>query len=109
MAGLTLLETMRSQRLSAENRAELARRLETARERLWAASPGGSAATAMCVSSAAVIEARMAAMGCPHCGGSYRLLEHTRPLPQLRKLDVECRRCSSARALWFALADRESN
>lgn len=103
---------VRSSRARHELRVEQARRLETARERLAEVRPGGSPATAMPVSSAAVIEPRaVTAMPCPHCGGQYRILEHTRPIAPLRRLDVECRHCGTARALWFRIVDatREPN
>ena len=61
------------------------------------------------VASAAVIEVRAAAMECPQCGGQYRLHEHTRPVPSLRRVDVACRRCGTPRTLWFRIEDREPN
>ena len=103
---------MRSSRTrpSDEERMEKTRRLEQAREQLASLRPGGSPATAMSVESAAVIEPRATlAMPCPHCGGQYRVLEHTRPIPSLRRLDVECRHCATPRALWFRISTREPN
>lgn len=103
---------VRSARSRDEQRVEHALRLEAARERLAEVRPGGSPATAMPVPSAAVIEPRaVAAMPCPHCGGQYRILEHTRPVAPLRRLDVECRHCGTPRALWFRIVDdvREPN
>lgn len=99
---------MRAPRFSPSRAAAVAR-LEEARERLWRTRPGGSPATAIPVTSAAVIEARVAAMTCPQCGGSYRLLEHTRPRSPLRQLDVMCRHCGVTRALWFALVPAQAN
>lgn len=86
-----------------------AQRVERARERLATLSPGGAQDRAIPVTSAAVIEVRTAAMACPHCGGSYRLLEHTRPVPTARRVDVECRRCGTPRTLWFRIVDRVLN
>lgn len=86
-----------------------ARQREQARERLAELSPGGSPQRAIAVASAAVIEVRAAAMGCPQCGGGYRLHEHTRPLPGVRRLDVACRRCSTPRALWFRIVEPALN
>jgi hypothetical protein len=80
---------------------------EQARERLAALSPGGSPQRAIAVASAAVIESRAAAMPCPQCGGLYRIHEHTRPLPGVRRVDVACRQCSTPRALWFRIVDHE--
>jgi hypothetical protein len=80
---------------------QLALHREQQRERLAGLLPGGSPDHAITVASAAVIEVRAAAMTCPHCDGQYRLHEHTRPVPGLRRLDVACRRCGTGRALWF--------
>jgi hypothetical protein len=93
----------------AEHRMHAARRRELARERLAALSPGGTPSRTIDVASAAVIEVRAAAMPCPHCGGLYRILEHTRPVPGVRRVDVACRRCSTPRALWFRIVEREPN
>jgi hypothetical protein len=82
---------------------------EQARERLAELSPGGSPQRAIAVASAAVIEVRAAAMACPQCGGLYRLHEHTRPLPGVRRLDVACRQCSTPRALWFRIVEPALN
>ncbi|MBS1120682.1 MAG: hypothetical protein H6Q90_2910 [Deltaproteobacteria bacterium] len=82
---------------------------ERAREQLAALRPGGSARWAIEVSSAAVIEPRAAAMACPHCGGQYRIHDHTRPHPGIRRVDVACRNCSTPRILWFRIAPREPN
>lgn len=91
--------------LDPEHRARVAQR----RERLAALSPGGSPERTIGVTSAAVIEVRAAAMACPQCGGLYRLLEHTRPVPGVRRVDVACRRCGVPRALWFRIIDAEPN
>ena len=100
---------MRSPPPSSQQLLERALRREHERERLVAALPAGSPATALRVASAAVIEAKVAAMTCPHCAGSYRLLEHTRPRAPLRQLDVVCRHCGIERTLWFALIPAEIN
>ena len=82
---------------------------EQAREQLAALSPGGSPGRAIAVASAAVIDGRAATMACPQCGGYYRIHDHTRPMPGLRCVDVACRQCSTRRALWFRIEDREPN
>lgn len=84
-------------------------RREQERERLAALSPGGSPSRAIAVTSAAVVETRTAALACPQCSGEYRILEHTRPVPGLRRVDVSCRHCSTPRALWFRLVEAETN
>ena len=90
-------------------RLQQAQRRELARERLAALLPGGSQDRTIDVTSAAVIEVRASAMACPHCSGTYRILEHTRPVPGVRRVDVECRRCGVPRALWFRIVDNEPN
>ena len=61
------------------------------------------------VTTTAVIEPRAMATPCPHCGGEYRILEHTRPRHGVRRVDVQCRHCSSPRTLWFRLVELEFN
>jgi hypothetical protein len=92
-----------------EHHVQAAQRLELARERLAALLPGGSQDRTIDVTSASVIEVRAAAMACPHCSGLYRILEHTRPVPGVRRVDVACRHCSTPRALWFRIVDHEPN
>jgi hypothetical protein len=79
------------------------------KERLAALSRGGSPHLPIRVASASVIEARAAALPCPRCGGEYRIHEHTRPVPALRRVDVACRHCSTPRTLWFTIAPYEPN
>jgi len=88
---------------------ERALRREHARELLATLEPGGSPSRPIEVASAAVIEPRAAAIPCPLCGGTYRIHEHTRPVPGLRKVDVGCRHCSTPRTLWFRLLPDEPN
>ncbi len=100
---------MAKSRVDLERRMEAAQRLEMAREQLVALLPGGSPDHAIDVTSAAVIEVRAAAMACPQCGGQYHILDHTRPMPGVRRVDVACRHCSTPRALWFRIREREPN
>ena len=87
---------------------ELALRREARRELLAALSPGGSPECPIEVTSAAVIDGHVEhALSCPLCRGSYRLHEHTRPAPGLRRVDVACRRCSTPRVLWFTIVDAD--
>ncbi len=84
--------------------------MRTQREQLAALSPGGTPERPVDVISASVIEGRAAHwMSCPQCGGGYRILEHTRPRPGLRRLDVECRQCTLPRAVWFRIVQAEPN
>ena len=78
-------------------------------EHLAALVRGGSPAYPIRVSSSSVIEARAAAGPCPLCGGEYRIEEHTRPVPALRRVDVACRHCSTPRTLWFTIVPYEPN
>ena len=88
---------------------EQAVRREQAREELAALAPGGSPYRPIEVTSASVIEVRAEALPCPRCGGQYRIHEHTRPVPGLRRVDVACRRCSTPRALWFRIVEQGVN
>ncbi|MCW5808154.1 MAG: hypothetical protein KIT31_37740 [Deltaproteobacteria bacterium] len=75
------------------------------------ASAGGSPQRPMVVPSASVIEGRAARSPCPHCGPDFeaRVIEHTRPAPRLRRVDIACRQCSLPRTLWFTIAAPELN
>jgi hypothetical protein len=84
-------------------------RMFTDRELLAALSPGGSRERPIKVTSASVVEVRTSALGCPLCGGSYRLDEHIAPAAGLRRVDVHCRDCSTPRSLWFRIEAREPN
>ncbi len=99
-----------SQRLVDAERVERVERVERDREQLAALLPGGSASRPVEVTSAAVIEGHAtAAMPCPQCGGQYRVTEHTRPVPSLRRVDVGCRECGVERTLWFRIVANELN
>jgi hypothetical protein len=82
---------------------------ESAKEELSRLVRGGSPSWPIVVASASVIEARATSLPCAQCGGEYRVLEHTRPVPELRRLDVACRHCSTPRVLWFSIAPFETN
>jgi hypothetical protein len=80
------------------------------RERLARLVRGGSIDRPIPVTSASVIELRAAnGMPCPICRGQYRILEHTRPVPGIRCLDVECRHCSTPRSLYFTIIEPDLN
>jgi hypothetical protein len=84
-------------------------RREHAREQLASLVRGGAPGCPIRVASASVIEARAAVLPCPQCGGEYRIHEHTRPVPELRRVDVACRQCSTPRTLWFSIVPFEPN
>ena len=78
--------------------------------RLAQLSPGGSIDRPIEVASSSVIEGRAQdSIPCPHCGGQYRVIEHTRPIPQRRRVDVQCRHCSTPRTLWFRIVPDDIN
>ena len=80
----------------------------TTREHLAALVPGGSPERPYRVTSASVIESHAThAMHCPLCNGLYRVEEHTRPRPGLRRVDVACRHCSTPRTLWFTIVETD--
>ena len=80
------------------------------RERLARLLPGGSIDRPLTVASAAVIEGHAThAMPCPLCRGQYRILEHTRPIPGVRQVDVECRYCATPRTLYFRIIEPQTN
>ena len=60
------------------------------------------------VKSTAIIEPRVHGMNC-RCGGTYRVIEHERPQPGMRRVDVQCRNCSAERTFWFRLVESELN
>jgi hypothetical protein len=82
---------------------------QESREHLAALLPGGSRERPMIVHYAAVIEPRVLNWTCPLCNGEYRIHEHERPSPGIRRVDVGCRQCSTTRSFWFRLVDLEAN
>jgi hypothetical protein len=74
------------------------------RERLALLEPGGAAEHPIVVTSASVIEVRVAATPCIQCDGEYRLVEHEAPGAGLRACHVTCRQCGVSRTLWFKIA-----
>ena len=71
---------------------------------------GGSIDRPLPVASASVIEGHAAnAMPCPLCRGQYRILDHTRPVPGVRQVDVECRYCGTPRTLYFRIIEPAVN
>jgi len=93
----------RTIRREAERRADA---LGRDRERLFAASTGGSAAHPVLVESASVVEARARAVPCPRCEGEHAVVEHASingPFGRLREAKLRCRRCASTRSMFFRL------
>jgi hypothetical protein len=79
------------------------------RERLARLVRGGSRQRPIVIGSAAVVETRVAAMTCPRCGGTFRLLDHVSEGAGQRRVDAECRQCSTPRSFWFRLSASEPN
>jgi hypothetical protein len=99
----------RPERTARRARERAARDLVRDREKLARLVAGGAAAHPIEVTSAAVIEGRVAAMPCPQCDGQYRIVEHRSEGPGLRALDVACRQCGTPRTLWFRIVVDEPN
>lgn len=80
-----------------------ARKLVRDKERLFELSVGSTADRPFVVETTSVIEGRVEALPCVQCDGQYRIREHASAGPGLRRLDVTCRLCGTARSLWFRL------
>ena len=91
----------RTARRAAERSA---RQLVRDREKVAAASAGGSPERPIGVESSSVIEVRARATPCPQCAGELRVGEH-RSEAGLRAVDVRCTRCHVARTLWFRIEE----
>jgi len=98
-----------SNQLHQLNRVNELLRREQDRERLASLLPGGSRERPIVVASAAVIEPRVLRTPCLHCGGEYRVHEHERAAPSVRRVDAGCRQCSALRTIWFRLVPDELN
>lgn len=77
------------------------------REQLLRLERGGSFARPAEVRSTAVIEPRVVAASCPHCGGTYRIHEHERAASSVRRVDAGCRNCGAPRTWWFRIVPAE--
>jgi len=86
-----------------------ARKLVRDRERLFELSPGGSPERPLEVSSASVIEVRVANLLCAQCEGPYQIREHAAVSAGLRRIDVVCRQCGAPRSLWLRIVTAEPN
>ncbi len=93
----------RTERRQGEREIE---RLVQARERLFAASDGGSREHPIEVASASLVEPRASSMECPRCGEKLRVRAHE-AIPHgartLRAVTVRCPACGSDRTLWFCV------
>lgn len=100
---------IRRKRTEQRERARAARKLVRDREKLAGLSVGGSEERPIHVTSAAVVEVRVRHLGCPQCGGEYKLKEHRAPASGLRSADVTCQVCGVSRTLWFRIGSDEAN
>ncbi len=73
------------------------------REKLAAATPGGTSTNPVVVSSAAVIEGRARSTPCPLCGGELELRRHDAGVADLRIVQLTCRLCHTPRTLYFRI------
>lgn len=96
---------MAAKRPRTQRRADerATRKLVQDLERLWAASPGATAARPITVMSAAVIEPRIGSLRCPLCEGEYAIREHAAAGSGTRVVSVRCKLCHAPRQLWFRL------
>lgn len=82
------------------------------RERAAVTAPGGSAAQAITVSSASVVEIRARAIPCVQCGGALDIEAHDADVQAgelLRVVRAICRLCHTRRQLWFKVDPPRAN
>ena len=72
-------------------------------EKLAAAAPGGSLATAVVVTTPAVIDPHVRSARCPQCGGEFDVRTDRAEGPHVRAVNVICRQCHAPRELWFRI------
>ncbi|MDX2021043.1 MAG: hypothetical protein SF187_12450 [Deltaproteobacteria bacterium] len=75
-------------------------------DRLVMQAVGGTPERSIPVTSASVVEIKARAMRCAHCEGELQLLAHEAEFlhgAQLRRVDMKCKTCFTARRIWFAL------
>jgi len=80
--------------------------LARARLQLFELEPGVTRARPVEVSTAAVIEPKVASTLCPRCSGHFEVEEHeahSTPRSRVRELKVRCRFCGDRRSLWFRI------
>ncbi len=77
-------------------------------ERLAQLAVGGAPARPLEIDTPPLVEVMAAAMSCPLCGGSLRLVEHAAETidgVRLRVARVVCTACGVARAIYFRLRE----
>lgn len=73
------------------------------RKALARALPGGRPENPIEVATAAVVEVRAVALGCPVCGEPPQMRDH-RALGELRVVELSCRHCGTVRTAYFRIA-----
>jgi hypothetical protein len=82
------------------------RSLARDREKLLRLEPGGSPARPIEVSSASLVEPKVALVHCPECDAPLAVNEHAavvRAGVRLREVSAVCRVCGVPRTLWFRI------
>lgn len=88
------------------------RQIDSAREKLYALSPGGSPERPLVAPTSSVIETRAKAIACPICGGRLVIDEHTvdrETRELLRLVRAHCQQCGATRRIWFRLQQASVN
>jgi len=76
------------------------------REKLFRLEPGGSPTRPLEVSSASLVEPKVAMVRCPNCDASLHAEQHAAVVHEgarLRQVLAVCRLCGSGRTLWFRI------
>jgi len=102
----------RRQRRQRREDERALRRQVRLREELAAQLPGGSAEQPIDVASASIVEGKARATPCIQCEGDLELrgdraLSTARGV--LREIVLACRRCHTARTLWFRVVPPAAN
>src|SRR5690349_17962736 len=99
----------RPERTARRAREVKVKKLVRATEKLAHTAAGGSKDHPIEVTSSTVVEIRVHAMRCPQCDGTYALVDHRSAGQGIRPVDVRCSVCSTARTLWFKIAEPQAN
>jgi hypothetical protein len=82
------------------------RSLARDREKLLRLEAGGSPSRPLEVSSASLVEPKVALVRCPECNAPLSATEHAavvRGGVRLREVSAACRACGATRTLWFRI------
>jgi len=76
------------------------------RDKLLRLEPGGSPTRPLEVSSASLVEPKVALVRCPECDAPLTVKEHAAVVHagvRLREVSAACRVCGATRTLWFRI------